>query len=134
MAKDKKLTPAEWELMEVIWDLGGAPSIREVLEKAFPNGEKAYTTVQTIMNILVKKGWLKTKKIGLVNFYQPIRSRDQVIQVETKSFVSQVFNGSVPALANYLLNSDAVGLNEIKEIKAMLAKKEAQLKGKSDDQ
>ena len=66
-----KPTAVEWELMEAIWELGGAPSVREVLEFQYPNGEKAYTTVQTIMNNLVKKGVLSAKKIGLVNFYAP---------------------------------------------------------------
>ncbi len=36
MNNQKKLTPAEWGIMDVIWQIGGSPSIRDVVEKAFP--------------------------------------------------------------------------------------------------
>ena len=130
MSKTEKLTPAEWEIMETIWQLGGAPSVREVLEKAFPGGQKAYTTVQTIMNILEKKGLLKRKKQGLVNFYKPTKSREQMVKVEMSQLVSRMFKGSIPAFANYLINSEDITLNEIEKIKYLLDEKEAELKGK----
>ena len=60
----KKLTAVEWEVMEAVWALGGSPSVRQVLEYAYPGGEKAYTTVQTIMNTLERKGFLKRRKTG----------------------------------------------------------------------
>ena len=129
MANAEKLTPVEWEIMETIWQLSGAPSVREVLEKAFPNGQKAYTTVQTIMNILEKKGLLKRKKQGLVNFYKPTRSREQMVKFEMSRLVSRMFKGSIPAFANYLINSDDITLNEIEKIKYLLDEKEAELKG-----
>ena len=66
--KNKKLTSVEWEIMEAVWDIGGSPSVRQVLEHKYLKDRKAYTTVQTIMNTLEKKGFLVRKKIGLVNF------------------------------------------------------------------
>ena len=123
-----KLTPVEWEIMEAIWGHGGSPSVRDVLESAFPEGEKAYTTVQTIMNTLEKKGYLEHKKIGLVNFYTPVKSRKQVIKTEWTSFVSRIFDGSVPALANYLIDTEDITLEEIRDIKALLLQKEKELK------
>ena len=50
MSKTPRLTPAEWEIMTAVWRLDGPVSVRDVLESAYPNGEKAYTTVQTVMN------------------------------------------------------------------------------------
>ena len=129
MSNTEKLTPAEWEIMETIWQLGGAPSVREVLEKAFPDGQKAYTTVQTIMNILEKKGLLKRKKQGLVNFYKPAKSREQMVKFEMSQLVSRMFKGSIPAFANYLINSEDLTLKEIDKIKGLLGEKEAELKG-----
>ena len=126
--KKGKITPAEWEIMDVIWKTGTSPSVRDVLEHAYPNGEKAYTTVQTIMNTLVKKGLLKTKKIGMVNFYTPLITRNDIVKSEMNSMVSRVFNGSVPALANYLIDSEDLSLDEIQKIKALLDKREQKLK------
>ncbi|UCG52313.1 MAG: BlaI/MecI/CopY family transcriptional regulator [Candidatus Latescibacterota bacterium] len=129
MPKKEKLTPAEWQIMEAIWEMGGARTVREVLERVFPNGEKAYTTVQTVMNTLEKKKLLRRRKTGLVNFYRPTRSRDEMIKAEMSSLISRVFGGSIPALANSLLSLDDVSMKEIQRIKELLDKKEKELKG-----
>ena len=36
MSNNNKLTPVEWEIMEVIWQQGGSPSVRDVLEQLAP--------------------------------------------------------------------------------------------------
>jgi len=129
MSITEKLTPVEWEIMEAIWALGRAPSVRDVLEHTFPDGQKAYTTIQTVMNILEKKGLLKRKKQGMVNFYKPTKSRDQMINSELSNLVSRMFQGSIPAFANHLIKSEDITLQEIEKIKALLDEKEAELKG-----
>jgi BlaI family transcriptional regulator, penicillinase repressor len=130
MSASIKLTPAEWEIMEAVWSLGGAPSVREGMEYAYANGEKAYTTVQTLMNLLEKKGLLTIQKIGLVNFYTPAYSREDVALTETRHLISRVFHGSAPALANFLIDQEALNLDDIQKIKKLLNDKEAQLKRK----
>ena len=125
---NNKLTPVEWEIMDAIWKIGGSPSVREVVDFVFPNGEKAYTTAQTIVKTLEKKGFLTGQKIGMVNFYTPTKSRDEMVHAETNILVSRIFHGSVPALANYLIDSQDFSLSEIKEIKLLLAEKESELK------
>ena len=126
--KKTRLTPVEWEIMEAIWHLHGSPSVRDVLEYAFPGGEKAYTTVQTIMNNLVEKGYLRREKTGMVNFYSPVKRRAQVVHSETSKLLARLFHGSVPALASHLLNSKDLTLEEIKEIRILLEKRAEELK------
>ena len=104
-------------------------SVRSVLERAFPNGEKAYTTVQTVMNTLEKKGLLRRKKTGLVNFYSPSRTKEDVIKSEMSSLVSRVFGGSIPALANSLLSLEDLSLEEIEKIKTLIDKRAQELRG-----
>ena len=130
MAKKPKLTMVEWEIMEAVWAVGQPATVRDVLERAFPGGEKAYTTVQTIMNTLEKKKLLRREKTGLVNFYTPAHSRDALVKAEMSSVVKQLFSGSIPALANSLLSLDDVGLDEIRKLKALIKEKEKELEGK----
>ena len=130
MPKLKKLTPAEWEIMEVIWAIGGSPCVRDVVEYRYPDGEKAYTTVQTIMNTLEKKAVLTRKKIGLVNFYTPSVSRDNMVNAEISSLLKRLFNGSVPALANYLIHDSTFDKEDIDQIRALLEEKAISLKEK----
>jgi predicted transcriptional regulator len=133
MSKTPKLTPAEWEIMVAVWELPGPTSVRDVLERAYPNGEKAYTTVQTVMNTLQKKKLLRRRKTGLVNFYSPTRSKEEVTRSEMASLVTRVFGGSIPALANSLLSLDDLSLEQIERIKGLLDEKERELRGEDHD-
>jgi predicted transcriptional regulator len=125
-----RLTVVEWEIMEAIWTLGGSPAVRDVLDHAFPRGEKAYTTVQTIMNTLVGKGYLVRKKTGMVNFYTPSKNRGQMVRKETSSLLSRVFHGSVPAMTSHLLKSEGLTLEEIKGIRELLDARARKLRRK----
>ena len=129
MATKPKLTPAEWEVMQAVWAFGQAVSVREVLENLYPAGEKAYTTVQTVMNTLVKKKLLVREKIGLVGFYVPTRTLEETTRQETSSLVSRIFGGSIPAVANSLMSLDNVDLGDLAEIKKLIRQREAELKG-----
>lgn len=124
MAQKIKLAETEWEIMEGIWNHGGQVSVREVQDALYPKAEKAYTTTQTIMNILVTKGFLKRKKIGMVNFYTPKISRELAAQHEARSLASRIFNGSMGAFATYLVDSGELSSQELQQLKALIATKE----------
>jgi len=130
--KQSILSPLEWEIMDVIWNENKQISVREVLKFRYPDGEKAYTTVQTVMNNLEKKGFLTTKKVGLVNFYQPVRKRTNAVQNETLRFVKQVYNGSFMSLANHLINSESLSQDEIESLKKLINQKENEKGIKND--
>ena len=120
----KKLSALEWELMEIIWAQEKAVTVREVLETAYPEGEKAYTTVQTVMNNLVDKGFLKKEKTGLVNFYTPVAMREKTLEKEVRSFVNRSFGGSLNALVSFMLDSDALSAEEIRKLKQLIDARE----------
>ena len=124
MAKTKKLAEAEAEIMVCVWDMPEAVTVREVHQKLYPEGQKAYTTVQTIMNILYDKKYLSRQKIGMVNFYRPLVSRTDAAKLETRSLVSRVFQGSFGAMANYLVNSGELTDSDLNELKTLIAAKE----------
>lgn len=126
MKQDKKrLSGLEWEVMEGVWQVNGNPSpygitVREVHGRLYPGGKKAYTTVQTVMNILHEKGFLDRKKIGMVNFYTPTVSREEMAGNETRSLVQRAFGGSFVALANHLVDSGSLSEKELGTLKAMI--------------
>lgn len=130
---DPKISSVEWKILNAVWELGDTPSVRDVWEYLYPDKEKAYTTVQTIMNNLVKKGYLDKKKIGLVNFYSPLKTKDDSIKSEISKLISKAFNNSAPALASYLIRKQDLNLNDIKAMKKLLSKKEKELKENNND-
>ena len=124
MNRKKRLAEAEWEVMDGVWQLDRTVTVREVHDRLYPNGEKAYTTVQTIMNILVGKGILAKQKIGPVNVYTPIVSREDAARDETQSLVLRMFEGSFGALATYLIDSGELSREDLNELKALIDAKD----------
>ena len=102
--KKHELSAAESELMQVIWDTDAPVTVRDVREAAYPNEEKAYTTVQTLMNILVDKGFLRRKKEGMVNRYTPAVRREKVLDASVTGMAERMFSGSFGAMASFLVS------------------------------
>lgn len=124
--RKKKLSGLEWEIMEIVWQQEKPVSVREVLEIAYPNGEKAYTTVQTVMNHLVDKGFAKKEKIGLVNFYTPTNPREEMLEGEVSRFVDRTFGGSINALVSFMLDTKSLSADEVASLKALIDQKTAE--------
>ncbi len=116
----QELSAAEWEIMQVIWYNNKPLVVRDVLERAYPNAEKAYTTVQTLMNILVDKGFLRRKKVGMVNFYSVAVSRENVLRKSLSTLASRMFQGSFGAMASFLVSSAPLRPEEIQALKKLL--------------
>jgi len=121
MARKKhELSAAEWELMRVIWETQGPVTVRHVLETAYPNEEKAYTTVQTLMNILVDKGFLRRKKVGMVNRYSVAVKRDKVLDAGINQVTERMFSGSFGDLASYLVSNRKLSEKDIAALRKLL--------------
>src|SRR5256885_2538479 len=75
--KTEHLTPLELEIMHVLWETGAAnvQTVQQKLER-----ELAYTTVQTMLNILHRKGKVKRTLKERAYFYRPAVSRSQVVK------------------------------------------------------
>lgn len=128
MKKPNKLSESEWEIMLGVWEGPVPVTVRDVHSRLYPNGEKAYTTVQTIMNILYEKGFLSREKIGLMNFYKPLVSREEAASFETETLASRLFQGSFGALANYLIKSDKLSRDDLATLRRLIAEKEKEAK------
>lgn len=61
MKKDgavRRLGELEAAIMSVMWTAGDPLRVRDVVERLREDREPAFTTVQTVMEILYRKGWL----------------------------------------------------------------------------
>jgi predicted transcriptional regulator len=124
MSGPRKLAEAEWRVMNAVWGHNKPVTVREIHQHLYPNGEKAYTTVQTILNILFEKGFLRREKIGMVNFYFPAVAREVFARDETKSLVARMFQGSFGALATFLVDAGDLSAEELAQLRALIEAKE----------
>lgn len=119
--KSETLTGQELEIMKVIWPLGQA-TVREVYDALRERRTLAYTTVQTMMNILEAKGHLKKAPGDKAQVYSPVRPQQLVVKSMVREFVNRVFDGSARPLLVHLLKEKGLTERERKELQKLLEK------------
>ncbi len=107
--------------MKVIWPLGQA-TVREVYDALRGRRAVAYTTVQTMMNILETKGHLKKQPGAKAQVYAPARPQQAVVRSMVREFVNRVFDGSARPLLVHLLNDKDLTERERKQLQRLLDK------------
>lgn len=119
--KSETLTGQELELMKIIWRSGRA-TVREVYEDLKGRRTIAYTSVQTMMNILETKGHLKKEPGDKAQTYVPVRPQQTVVRSMVREFVDRVFDGSARPLLVHLLKEKGLTATERKELQKLLDK------------
>jgi predicted transcriptional regulator len=100
--KTEHLTPLELEIMHVLWDVGAA-NVQAVQKEL--TRDLAYTTVQTMLNILHRKGKVKRTLKDRAYFYKPVVSRSQVVGQHMSDIVERLFGGSAESLVMSLVET-----------------------------
>jgi len=100
--KAEKLTPLELEIMHVLWEDGPA-NVQTVQQKL--KRPLAYTTVQTMLNILHRKGKVKRALKDRAYFYTPMVSRSYVTRQHIGDIIDRLFGGSAESLVMSLVET-----------------------------
>jgi len=117
--KDKALTKLELQLMQVIWKRG-ASNVNEVQEGL--EQELAYTTVQTMLNILERKGKLKRTLQGRAYVYSAVVSEAKASSHAVRDLVDRMFGGSTEELVMSLIKSRQIDAKKIAKLSKLLEK------------
>jgi predicted transcriptional regulator len=113
-----KPTPAEVEILGILWDHGPA-TVREVHEK-LGSDRPGYTGALKLMQNMHAKGLVNRTQDGLAHVYEarePARMKRQLLG----EMVQRVFSGSASQLVLHLLEDEKASPEEIEEIRQMLA-------------
>jgi predicted transcriptional regulator len=122
--KSDTLTGQELEIMKVVWPLGRA-TVRDVYDTLRDRRSIAYTTVQTMMNILEAKGHLKKQPGEKAQLYVPVRPQQAVVRSMVREFVERVFDGSARPLLVHLVREKGLTDRERRALQKLLDKEEA---------
>jgi predicted transcriptional regulator len=102
MKKAKGLTRLELEIMQVLWKRG-ASNVSEVQDGM--GRELAYTTVQTVLNTLHRKGKLRRKLDGRAYVYSAAVTEANALRHAVRDLVDRMFGGSSEELVLSLIKS-----------------------------
>jgi BlaI family penicillinase repressor len=112
-----QLTPLELDIMNVLWRLGEANV--QAVQEALPR-ELAYTTVQTILTILNRKGKVRRAMRERTYYYIPVVSQSQVAHHAVSQIVERLFGGSVESLVMSLVETRQLTPQKLDRLRRMI--------------
>ena len=118
-SKARVLTPLERRIMRVLWE-DGAGNVQKVLQGLTGEPQLAYTTVQTTLNVLQRKGKVKRKLVGRAYEYSATISQEAADSLAIKDVLQKVFRGSVDDLLLSLVRSKNLDAKKLEELQARL--------------
>ena len=114
--KNQTLTKAELQVMEILWSIGKACDVHEVVER-YAEPRPAYTTVSTFMKILSTKGFVDFKKgQGKQHLYFPLISKDEYTSRVMRDMKNNFFGGSVSSFLSFFLKEENLSQKELEEL------------------
>ncbi|MGD2108220.1 MAG: BlaI/MecI/CopY family transcriptional regulator [Phycisphaerae bacterium] len=119
-ARQYDLGDAELEALKVLWD-HGALTVREVLTHLHEAGRRvAYTTVQTLLNRLEQKGYVRSDKSDFAYVYRAKLTRERLTRSRLKTMVKQLYDGAAAPLVLQLIRNEQFTAEEIGELQALI--------------
>jgi predicted transcriptional regulator len=118
-SKAKVLTPLERRIMRVLWG-GGAGSVQRVLQGLTGEPQLAYTTIQTTLNVLHRKGKVRRKLVGRAYEYSASVTQEAADSHAIKDVLHKVFQGSVDDLLLTLVRSRQLDARKLAQLQEKL--------------
>lgn len=120
--KDRTLTKAEMQVMDILWKMGKAADVHEVVAR-YDEPRPAYTTVSTFLKILTTKGFVDFKKgNGKQYLYFPLISRAQYTSRVMRDVKDSFFGGSASSLVRFFVESEQLSDADIQELLELINK------------
>ena len=110
-----KLFPAEYRMMDLLWDREPitSPQLVKLCNEKF--GWKSTTTFTQIKR-MIDRGFLINEKTVLTALVK----REQVEQYDSEEIIESRFKGSLPKFVTAFINSKKLTQEEISELKRLL--------------
>jgi BlaI family transcriptional regulator, penicillinase repressor len=116
---DEPLSPAQKEIMEIVWEKGEVAAI-EVRQLLADGRELARETVRTVLERMEEKGWLKHRVVGRTFFYSAVVPREATAGQKVIELIDTVCGGSPERLMTALLDYRGLSAEEAARIEALI--------------
>lgn len=114
----KELTKAEEQLMQYLWKLEKA-YLKDIVEE-YPEPRPAYTTISTVVSVLVKKGIVAFVTYGKAREYRPAVSKKKYTKQSFNGLMNNFFNNSTQQFASFFTKENKLSVDELREIRALI--------------
>jgi predicted transcriptional regulator len=116
-------TDLELQILHVLWDQAPLP-VREIRQRLADAGrDLAHTSVITVLNIMVRKGYVKRARQANAFLFSPQVQKESVSRRMVQSLVDRVFGGSTLAVMQHLLETSDIDAEELAQIRQLIKRK-----------
>ena len=119
--KDQKLTVAEKDLMEIIWQKNTA-FMKDIMEE-YPEPKPANTTIATLLKRMQNKDLIGYKTYGNSREYFPKVSKEVYFKEEMTSMIDKFFNSSASQFASFFTSNTKMSQSELKQLRDLIDQK-----------
>jgi predicted transcriptional regulator len=123
----QSLTPLELEIMNVLWETG--PANVQTVQSRLSARELAYTTVQTMLNVLHRKGKVKRVLKDRAYLYRPVLSRQSAVRQAVGEMLDRFFGGSADSLVLSLVETRRLTPEKLAEIQKIVEESKEERNG-----
>lgn len=116
------ISPAEWEVMRVIWTLGPTKTSRMV---QIMNDKMSWhdSTTKTFLARLTKKGFLNPTKVGREFCYQSEITEEEAIDKNVEEVFTNICSRKIGKTINHILNKVELSQDDIQKMRQLLNEK-----------
>lgn len=127
----KSPTPAELEILKVLWTLGDA-TVRQVHDELERQRPSRYTTTLKLMQIMAAKGLVLREEDERAHVYRAARGREETQRRMVGDLLDKVFEGSAAQLMMGALAHQRASRQELSELRRMIDDFEAAERGRKE--
>lgn len=116
--ENRELTKAEEQVMLHLWNLNKG-FLADIVE-TFPEPRPAYTTIATVIRVLVKKGFIGFTAYGKSNEYFPVVSKDQYFKGKARNILTNFYHSSPSKLVSFFATDESLSIEQLEEIRKLI--------------
>jgi BlaI family transcriptional regulator, penicillinase repressor len=125
MSRSHRLGELQLAIMRVLWQEGEA-TVATVHAALRDQGDRALTTIATMLKKMEAKGVVTHRTDGRQFVFRPTVTEAAVKRTMVRDLTSSLFAGDVAALVTHLIDQEGIDPDELAELRAKIAEREAQ--------
>ena len=120
MSHQHHLGDLQHAIMRVLWDRGEA-TVAEVHKALLDQGQRALTTIATMLTKMEKKGVVTHRSEGRQYVYSPTVSEAEVTRTMVSDLLEKLFEGDATAMVGHLLQEQEIDQSELERLRNLIA-------------
>ena len=120
MERSHQLGDLQHAIMRVLWDRGEA-TVAEVHKALLDQGQRALTTIATMLTKMEKKGVVTHRSEGRQYVYSPTVSEAEVTRTMVSDLLEKLFEGDATAMVGHLLQEQEIDQSELERLRNLIA-------------